>query len=117
ASDTLTGGSGMTASTGAKGLGGADQYSQNFAKSQQGLLAVVNELMKRGVPYSELGQLPISGDWAQSSLDMADPLQQLYAANAGKYDTKGNQILGTLRNAMTATPLTGEGLMGLNQYS
>jgi len=99
ASDTLTGGHGTTSD---KALPGGDiaGYTQNAQNAQQSLIDTVNELLKRGVTYEQLGQLPVSGDWADNALDANNPLNALYAANAGKYDTEGQQFL---NSALTRT--------------
>ena len=55
-------------SAGSPGLQSVDEYTRNYQNAQSGIVGLVNELMKRGVTYEQLGQLPVSGDWAQESL-------------------------------------------------
>lgn len=80
ASDTLTGGHGTTSDKALPG-GDVNAYTQNFTKANQGIGALVNELMKRGVSYEQLGQLPVSGDWANQSLDAGNTPQEMFARN------------------------------------
>jgi len=96
ASDTVTGRKQGPTSPGVGYTGdGASpaQYTQNFTNAQDKMVAAVNELLRRGATYEELGQLPVSGNWALDSLDAYNPLNDLYQANAGKYDTEGQKIL------------------------
>jgi len=80
-------------SAGSPGTQSKAEYTGNFDQAQQGLVDVVNELLKRGVSYEDLGKLPVSGDWTQQTLDLNDPLRTLYAGNAAKFDPEGSQIL------------------------
>jgi hypothetical protein len=68
-------------------------YLNNQQEIQTGTVSAINELMKRGVTYEQLGQLPVSGGWANQNLAANDPLNALYASNAGKFDTEGQQFL------------------------
>lgn len=90
ASDTLTGGSGMTADSGAKGLGGTEQYTANAVRAQNRLSDVIKELMQRGVTYEQLGQLPVSGNYSLQSMDMGNtPSQMLLASpNLSRYESE-----------------------------
>lgn len=92
ASDTLTGGHGTTSDKALPG-GDVNAYTQNAQKAQQSIMDTVNELMKRGVSYEQLGQLPVNGNWTNETLDANNPLNALYAANAAKYDPEGQQFL------------------------
>jgi hypothetical protein len=94
ASDTLTGGHGLVGGTSAPGLGGADEYTAKFGQAQQGLYDVINTLMGRGVSYEQLGQLPgFSPDWSQRTLDVYNPLQDLYAGRKSEYDTQAQNLM------------------------
>lgn len=91
ASDTFTGGTGGAAS---KPLGGADQYTQNFSQAQSGLMDVINDLMRKGVSYEQLGQLPdVNPNWSMQTLDAAGGPQQFYDANKAQYDQSAQPFL------------------------
>jgi hypothetical protein len=87
ASDALTG------MFGRQGLGGTDQYTANEQRAQQGVMGVVNELLNRGVSYEQLGQLPISNAFSNLTMDMYNPLNDLYAANATRYNAAAQPLL------------------------
>lgn len=109
ASDTLTGGSGMSKSTASGGLGGAEAYSLKEQQAAAGIRSLVDELMKRGVTYEQLGQIPVTGGYTQQSLDAYNPINDLYAQGAAKYDPQAQQMLNSLLNASkTEVPLTNE---------
>ncbi|HXJ75537.1 MAG TPA: hypothetical protein VNM37_21960, partial [Candidatus Dormibacteraeota bacterium] len=91
ASDALTG------MFGRPGLGGTEQYTQNENQAQQGVMDLVNELMGRGVTYEQLGQLPVSGNFVQQTMDMYNPLQDLYAGRKAEYDTAASPLLQSAR--------------------
>jgi len=82
------------------------QYTQNFTNAQDKMVAAVNELLRRGATYEELGQLPISNNWALNSLDASNPLQALYQGNAAKYDAEGQGLLARSGQYANATPGT-----------
>lgn len=93
ASDTFTG-AGAVSST---PLGGAEQYTANFTRAQARMTKVVQELLQRGVPYAQLGQLGVTHDWGQRTLDMGDPLQDFYNRGnqgANSYDAQAQRMLG-----------------------
>ncbi len=91
ASSTVTGG-GLFENKG-QGPDAISRYTGNFTNAQQGMVSIVNELLKRGVPYEEIGALPVTGDYSQASLDMGNPFTNLYGANAGKWDTEANALI------------------------
>ncbi len=101
ASDTFTGGTGPAAST---PLGGAEQYTANFTRAQQGLTGVVQELLKRGVSYEQLGATPVTNDWGQQTMDLANPLMDFY--NRGNYSGEGSRLLNPVSAPQVADPST-----------
>ena len=81
ASDTITGAGADWAAKPYEGGLTPGQYTQNFTNANQGMAQIVNELMRRGVTYQQLGQLPMSGDWAQASLDAGNTPQEMFERN------------------------------------
>jgi len=107
ASDTVTGKKQGPTSAGVPYTGeGAspEGYTQNFTSARDQLVNVVNELIRRGATYEELGQLPISGNWASESLDAGGTPESFYQANQAKYAPEGQAILG--RSGVSAQPGT-----------
>lgn len=105
ASDTVTGKKQGPTSAGVPYTGdGAspEGYTQNFSGGRDQLVNVVNELMRRGATYEELGQLPISGNWAMQSLDAGGRPEDFY--QPGKSDAEGAALLA--RSGATAQPGT-----------
>lgn len=107
ASDTITG------MFGRQGIGGADQYTQNFNTARQGLLDVMANMTGRGVPADALMSLPVTGDYTQRNLDM-DPawLANYYQANAGQYNQEAQGLIDKLLGAATQTPVMNTTSMG-----
>jgi len=65
-------------SAGARGMQSRAEYIASAEGAKANLVAVVNELLRRGVTYEALGRLPVSGDWAMESLDAGGtPLEML----------------------------------------
>jgi hypothetical protein len=56
-----------------------DQYTQNFTNARQGVTGLVNELLRRGVPYEAIGQIPVTGDWTQQTLDAGNRPEEMLA--------------------------------------
>jgi hypothetical protein len=97
ASDTVTGGTGDMRNQPYTGDGASpEQYTANFTRAQTGMTDLVKTLLGRGVSYEQLGQLPVTGDWADGSMDMANPLQDFYTRGnvGGKYDAEAAQLWG-----------------------
>jgi hypothetical protein len=91
ASDTLTGGHGSSKSEPLPG-GDLGAYQKSFEHASQGLAQVVNELLRRGVTYEQLGQLPVSQDWATQTLDAGNRPEDMYAMGGGRYDAEAAQL-------------------------
>jgi len=86
ASDTITGRGADWAAKPYMGGQTPAEYTQKAEMAQAGIAGLVKELLKRGVTYEQIGQLPVSGDWAQASLDAGnrpeEMLARLYATPA-----------------------------------
>ena len=75
---TAQGGRGVVRASDSAGTHDPAMYTANFNRAQSGLVRVVDELLRRGVSYEQLGALPVSGDWAMESLDAGGrPLEML----------------------------------------
>ena len=93
ASDTVTG-----------GYGSPEEYTANFTRAQQGLTALVTNLLNRGVLYEDFGRIPVSGQWAWQTMDLANPLQDFYYRGAAKYDAEANTLMGATTLACYGPP-------------
>jgi hypothetical protein len=102
ASDTVSG------LFGRKGIGGATQYTANEAQAQQGVMDIVNTLLGRGVSYEELGQLPVSQAFTNSTMDMYNPLQELYAGRQAEYNAAAQPLLQSLTQGLQRGGLNNE---------
>ena len=117
ASDTVTGkNQGPTSNAQPYTGDGAspEGYTQNFSNARDQLTNVINELMRRGATYEELGQLPVSGNWAQETLDAGGTPDVFYGLNKAKYDTEGGEIIGrniTRGPSTTSFVQSGEGVV------
>lgn len=105
---TAQGGIGpIRASETATGTGQAGQYTANLQQAEQGVGDILSNLLSRGVTYEQLGQLPVSQDWAQSTLDLNNPLGQLF--QAGNWATNP-QTQALLQSAQQGLPSLSYGL-------
>ncbi len=111
ASDTVTGGTGDSKSSG-QGADAVAQYTSNFTQAQSRITDAVQSLLKRGVSYEDLGKLPVSNAWADPGLDMSNPKQQFYDANAAKFNAEGAQILQKAMTGLERSGLNGELYIG-----
>jgi hypothetical protein len=114
ASDTVTGAGGKASNAPYTGDGASPaQYTANFTQARTGLEGLVNELMRRGATYQELGQLPVTGNWAMESLDAGGRPEEYLAKSprAGAFGAEGNALFGSLgfNPLATSTPASGEG--------
>ena len=69
ASDTITGAGTDWAAKPYEGGQTPAEYTKNAEQAKEGIGALVQELLNRGVTYEQIGQLPVAGDWAQQTLD------------------------------------------------
>ncbi len=71
---------------GSPGTQSKDEYTSNFTQAQQGLTGLVQELLRRGVTYEQLGQVPgVSLGWTSPSLDAGGRPEEYYARRAAEY--------------------------------
>lgn len=105
ASDTVTGTLGQSGYTG-DGMS-PEKYTGDFTRAQQRMEAIVDELLKRGVSYEQLGQLSLDFNPAFQSLDMSNPWEKYYSANANQWDTEANQRAGGLSQYILAGTMAG----------
>lgn len=90
ASDTVTGGTGPTGNQPYTGDGASPEgYTAKFTSAQDGVLGIIQNLLDRGVSYEQLGQTPISGNWAAQKLDLSNPLQDFYNRSQGNPEIAG----------------------------
>lgn len=86
---TAQGGAGAvraSESAGSPGTQSVDQYQHNFQTASARLASTIKELMRRGMTYEEIGQLPVNGDWSLQSLDAGNrPDEMLW--RLGNYNT------------------------------
>lgn len=97
ASDTITGaGADWSAKPYMEGQT-PEQYTALYQQAQQGVEQLVNELLKRGVTYEQLGQLPVNGDWGGGALSAGGLPENFYQMNQGKYDAEAAQLMAKAR--------------------
>lgn len=81
---------------GSPGTQSKAEYTANFTKARDGVSQVVQELMKRGVSYEDLGKLQVSGNWALQSLDAGGTPQEYInrSPRAGELLREGQGLFG-----------------------
>lgn len=104
---TAQGGAGALKASGTAGSPGAQseaEYTANFTKARDRMEDIVDELLRRGVTWEQLGKLPVSYDWSLESLDAGGRPQDilLQSPKISQYMTEGGGMYGTLGYRPTA---------------
>ena len=99
ASDTVTG------TLGQRGWAGDTPaaYTGRFQTAEQSLVNAINEAMRRGITYQQLGGLPVTGDWGLETLDAPGRAEQFYAGGAGRYDPEAQQLIAQAQGFVSPT--------------